>query len=931
MSRFQKISIFLILIFVFRIFLIPGPRFANDFPFVSRQTLLSNFSFPQTWSSDTGEMGEYAVKTLWAWPLEILYSLGAHLGLSFEVLMRLFGIFPIVILGVYFMDRFLSRQNVSPSGRFVGCLLYVLNSFIILIIDGGQLQIGLSYAIFPWVYQSILDALEGSIRLKVKSGILVSVLGFLDIRFVYVLLVLLFIRFLYESLFQKRGNLWLWFFSWVKVGLVIFLVFVGLNFYWILPSIAAEAPALPSSYTRVSQASFLSFANIGHSLFLLSPHWYKNVFGKVTPVLPEFVFIPVLVFLAPVLKRKDRIVGFWLLVALIGIFLVKGTNPPLSGVYTWFFTNIPGFSLFRDPTKFFFLIALSYSVLIGITVNELMNYFGKLKIVNWKVGLIPLLLTSYFLILIRPVWLTKMTGTLSDQPYQKEYNRLADILEDDNSFGRVLWLPSRPPLGYASDDHPVVEGLRLLLKRPFQVGVVGSYELLNFIREAEYMGELFDIAAIKYIAYPYPDTRREELKKDNVEYYYAFLDQLSNLQWIDKRLTNSPVPLLQVKKSQDRFFIADNTFLIVGSDRIYNELANIENFDLSKNAFIFAEEKPGLSNICKSISCTVVLYEKNEMDFLASFIDKKRFIFPAEYLDFEPNEQGLWKRETVDFLWWRNFLQQKYKLDYQEFDYGGGVAIAEGEKNLQISKNPKLLKGYIIFARVMISPKGGKIEFFQDREKIGEVKTKVENPERVEIRLTGYKDIPDQISEFDKASFRWYEVGKLVDESQSLEIKTEGELNVVNTLAIIPEDEWRTINTSMYYHKVIRWSELSGEQKEDLFTTKDKVRISYIQISPTHYRVKIEGLTSPVTLSFSETYDSLWQLDGKSSYPLYSLINGFYIESDGEYDIFFVPQKYVVPGLVISGFTLFSIFILLFLQKKNKLNIYYNFTGGRKN
>ena len=43
----------------------------------------------------------------------------------------------------------------------------------------------------------------------------------------------------------------------------------------------------------------------------------------------------------------------------------------------------------------------------------------------------------------------------------------------------------------------------------------------------------------------------------------------------------------------------------------------------------------------------------------------------------------------------------------------------------------------------------------------------------MEIKLTGYKDIPDQISEYDKADFNWYKIGKL-ESSNELTIKTEG-------------------------------------------------------------------------------------------------------------------------------------------------------------
>ncbi|MBU0569759.1 hypothetical protein KKB40_03180, partial [Patescibacteria group bacterium] len=56
----------------------------------------------------------------------------------------------------------------------------------------------------------------------------------------------------------------------------------------------------------------------------------------------------------------------------------------------------------------------------------------------------------------------------------------------------------------------------------------------------------------------------------------------------------------------------------------------------------------------------------------------------------------------------------------------------------------------------------------------------------------------------------------------------------------------------------------------------------------------------------------------QNSYPLYSLINGFTIEKDGEYDIYFFPQRYVLPGLLVSGASLVLVtFILLSLRKRS--------------
>jgi hypothetical protein len=910
--------LFLVLVlFVFKSFLGLGVRVANDFPLVSQESLKTGLYLPQTWSRTGDNLGEYVVSTLWSWPLDISYAFGASLGLNFSILERIFGALLFLVVGVLSIRRFFQELPLGIFAKFVGSFLYLTSTFALLLIDGGQFQIALAYAFFPLAFHLILEGIRGGSKQRFLSGFAVSLLGFFDIRFVYVLGILLIFKFFYEAFFLEREKVFSYLLSWAKTGFTIIFVFVGLNFYWILPAVLVKAPTLPATYQRVTQTSFLSFASFGHSLFMLQPHWYKNVFGKVTPILPEFVLIPILAFLAPILRRKDKTVGFWLLVALVGVFLVKGSNPPLAGVYPWLFAHIPGFSLFRDPTKFFFLVTLSYSVLIAITTDELVRRFNfSFFIAHHSLNLISLFLISYSLFIIRPVWLGKMTGTFSEPIYKEKFEQVNRIIEEDASFGRVFWIPTKAPLGFSSPTHPSIEASRFYQRRPFASGVVGSYETFNFLREAPFMGEIFDVAGIRYIVYPFPDTRREELKQDNIDYYYAFLDQITALPWIERRLSEVPVPLLKVKNSQDHFFLTKNTFLVVGSDGIYNDLAETNGFRLSENALVFAEEKPELGNVCKENFCRVILYGKEKIDFAATFIDKSRFIFPSQYLDFDPSTNpenaGWWKRETFDFLWMRNFLQQKYGIDSLDFDYGGGYSISEGDNSKFIIHNSKFKSGNVLLARVMKSGRGGRIEFFQGDNKIGEITTKVEKPEKVVIKLTGYKDIPDKFASFDKADFVWSEVGELVGE-EPLVVKTSGDINIINAFAIVNKGEWLKIKESIDTQHIIEWNRLSIDEKEDLFSSQTIAKIKYARLSSTHYKVRVEGLDKPTTLAFSENFDSLWRANSLPSVPLYGLINGFYIEKDGEYDIYFSAQRYVLLGVLTSIF--FLLFLLAFSVK----------------
>jgi hypothetical protein len=109
-----------------------------------------------------------------------------------------------------------------------------------------------------------------------------------------------------------------------------------------------------------------------------------------------------------------------------------------------------------------------------------------------------------------------------------------------------------------------------------------------------------------------------------------------------------------------------------------------------------------------------------------------------------------------------------------------------------------------------------------------------------------------------------------------------------------------------------------NETLEDLFVPNNvppPAHMSeYKKISPTKHVIKISNATKPYILSFAESYDPLWAVhtedDNKnftaSNVPLYSMINGFYINKTGDYilTIEYEPQKWFTEGVLVSLATL---------------------------
>jgi hypothetical protein len=105
--------------------------------------------------------------------------------------------------------------------------------------------------------------------------------------------------------------------------------------------------------------------------------------------------IPLIAFSIIFFKIKNRKVFYFLFLALISLFLAKGANSPLGGLYNWLFFNFPGFAAFKEPyTKFMPLAVMSYAVLIGLVTSKIWKKFA----------LRPFLIIGLACLLIVNVW-----------------------------------------------------------------------------------------------------------------------------------------------------------------------------------------------------------------------------------------------------------------------------------------------------------------------------------------------------------------------------------------------------------------------------------------------------------------------------------------------------------------------------------------------
>ncbi len=102
--------------------------------------------------------------------------------------------------------------------------------------------------------------------------------------------------------------------------------------------------------------------------------------------------------------------------------------------------------------------------------------------------------------------------------------------------------------------------------------------------------------------------------------------------------------------------------------------------------------------------------------------------------------------------------------------------------------------------------------------------------------------------------------------------------------------------------------------------TSSPAEISYEQIDSTRYRVQVRA-ERPFVLALAETYDPLWVATGPDvqvhSTLLYGVINGFFFERTGSYEIIvgYEPQQWARLGTLLSALALIAAGPLVLLMR----------------
>lgn len=491
---------------------------------------------PVTWHPEYG-FGVSTVARLWFdYVYALILKIFSSIGFSWWFIDKLlwFAVFALSVCSAYKLASYILGNRTSA---ILASIIYVSNTYILLLFGGGQIGVSLAYAFAPLVFFRIIKYGNSNLREQIINGLCLALLVAFDLRIAFLVV---------------AATVFWWYRS-----LIFLFVAASVHSFWILPIGLARGGIsdLGEQFTSPGMLKFLSVADFSHALSLLHPNWPENLFGKVYFLQPEFLVLPLLAFSAllffkyQITKNKKQIL-FFALLALLGAFFAKGVNEPFGGIYAWMFTHIPGFIMFRDPTKFYLYTAIGYSVLVPYTFYCLSHALKDFRYKQFIVYCLLIVFVFFWFFSLRAVFTGQVTGNFRPAPLPEEYVQLKDMLIADSIGSRTLWIPQKENYAFASDTHPMFATQSAFVKDPF------------FIEKISRMG-------VRYVIVP-PDVYKRLFLTD---YRYdpslrtGLIDTLQQTSLKQNR-SFSDIAVFE----NDRFIFERNTPVVVEKQQ---KLANI--------------------------------------------------------------------------------------------------------------------------------------------------------------------------------------------------------------------------------------------------------------------------------------------------------------------------------------------------------------------
>lgn len=514
----------------------------NDFIFKYSESLKELPITPQTWSSNYNLGNVYQAP--FTYPVDLLNSILVKIGFPWNITERILYMWPIAIIAPISSFLLIRKIIISKSGAFLGALFFTFNSYFLAAFQNGHLSLMVAYILSPFFILSFLKLYEKRLFI---NFIFVSIIGFVisvyDFRILFSLIWISFIYFIFDLLINHYNFK-------IKISVYNFFILIGpvliiflLNSYWLYPFFFHKSGYSIEAITRGvlrNDFTILNSLTLGYPLRYLGidDFNFRNI-----PI--YFGLIPIFGFLGLLLNRKNKLVLFFGILTLIGIFLGKQTANPFPNLYYWFFNHVPGFNGFREASKFYFIIAIGYSVLIGAFARWILNNLNNNILQSYLKYIIILGIIFVSLWNTRLIFSGELGSIFISSKIPEDYLTFKNFVLKQPEYFSVLWVPNPSMWSIYTNNHSL-DGLDSLVQDWAWNDKISNeylnnnnpykYELVHILNQL-YSDRLIDLASIKYVVVPLDDPQKKELYYNIFDLYgdrKFFIKSLDKLTYLHK-------------------------------------------------------------------------------------------------------------------------------------------------------------------------------------------------------------------------------------------------------------------------------------------------------------------------------------------------------------------------------------------------------------
>lgn len=359
-------------------------------------------------------------------------------------------------VSVYYLDKEFFNNNKFIS--FVAGIFYIFNPFMQSTVwHRFLLPIMALSAVMPLLLVLVIKSLKSrNIFYSLIIPIVMNAWGIIYIfpGSVVTLSIPIAIYIIFFAYQKRNSKSDLMFLTTFIIATALF--WLSINLWWIIPFKQTASGILNSATDLegyIGSLRGVSLENtLSYSLRSISPHYfiYEPGWGSIysTWYFSIISFFGLLVSIVGVVKgwKKNVWIKYLFAVSILGVFLIKGTNPPFGeAFYRFIFEYIPPSRIFRNPNeKLGLIVPLSYSLLFGYGIYEIYNKFKRDSNI-WAVTVTSGIIISYCGIYVWPMWVGNVINFSVDDPAYVEvphyYDELDNYFIENSADHRVIALP----------------------------------------------------------------------------------------------------------------------------------------------------------------------------------------------------------------------------------------------------------------------------------------------------------------------------------------------------------------------------------------------------------------------------------------------------------------------------------------------------------